>query len=366
MTPAVWHTIHSRGNNMAIATKNQYWNARIRGEDPANPAGANVSDAFTGSGGSASGGAWVITNSTYSIGTDTDTTMVAMLSFTTAPDVGAVLMKLDNGTKKVEVKSKGNLTQLDLVGDTTVTISDLDLGMAEANPVPVLLRLTLDSAHNAKLYTHEIINDTDGNSASYSVAGASGGGGNATFGNTSGSVNWFSVYFSKFGAFNPEELMLSAFAQDTLSRMGLSVVEAIKSCNRPFIKKYVDDSSIVYGYDLSSQMLNRMKTPTVHVIFTNVSSPEFSVLGGSKVEQFYDIAIYVTTKGANYEDSYRMGLNIVGEIFDELYTTTGLSASTDNLESYSMTLDSKMDDDETICVHQLNLSYRRRITMTRR
>ena len=351
---------------MAVANKNQYWNSRLTGENPASPTSTNENDAWSGSGGSASNGAWVTTNSTYAIGTATDSSMVTMFSFNTAPDNGAVLMKLDNGTKKVEVKSKGNLTQLDLVGDTTVTISDLDLGMAEANAVPLLLRLTLDASHNAKLYVHEIINDTDGNAAFYSVAAASGGGGTNAFSNTSGSVNWFTVYFSKYGAFNPEELMLSAFAQDTLPRMGLSIVAAIRSCTRPYIKKYVDNSSIVYGYDLSSQMLNRMKTPTIHVVFTRVSAPEFAALGGSKVNQFYDIAIYVTTKGTNYEDSYRTGLNIMGEVFDELYTTTGLNATTDSLESYDMALDSKMDDDETICVHQLNLSYKRRISMIQR
>jgi hypothetical protein len=350
---------------MSIATKNEYWNSRLTGENPTTTGVRH--DSWSGSGGSASNGAWVTTNSTYTIASATGSSMVVMLSMNTAPDNGAVLMKLDNGTKKVEVKSKGNLTQLDLVGATTVTISDLDLGMAEVNSVPLLLRLTLDASHNAKLYIHEIINDTDGNAAFYSVVGASGGGGGtSSFGNTSGSVNWFSIYFSKFGAFNPEELMLSGFAQDTLSRMGLAIVESIQNCERPFIKKYVNNSSIVYGYDLSSQMLNRMKTPTIHVVFTNVSSPEFAALGGSKIEQFYDIAIYVTTKGANYENSYRTGLNIVGEVFDELYTTTGLQASTDNLESYTMALDSKMDDDETVCVHQLTLTYRRRINMTRR
>ena len=57
---------------------------------------------------------------------------------------------------------------------------------------------------------------------------------------------------------------------------------------------------------------------------------------------------------------------IIGEIFDELYTTTGILATTDNLESYNMELDSKMDDDETICVHHLILTYRRRIKMTHR
>jgi len=351
---------------MAVADKSQFWNARIRGENPATPAGPNVSDAFTGSGGSASGGAWVITNSTYTIGHATGMTMCAMLSFGTAPDAGAVLMTLDNGTKRVQVRSKGNNTQLDLVGATTVVISDLDLNVSEDNSVPVLLRLTMDSAGNAKLYTHEILRDTDGNDAFYSVVGASTSSSTASFGNTSGSVNWFSVYYSKSGAFNPEELMLSDFAQDTLARMGISVVDQLKACNKPFIKKYVQDSAIIFGYDLSSQMLNRISTPSIHVIFGNVSSPSFSALGGATIEQLYEISIYATTKGTNYEEAYRLGLNIIGEVFDELYVNTGLSATTDNLESYTMNLDTKLDDDETVCVHQLNLSYNRRIKMTRR
>ena len=356
---------------MAIATKHQYWNSRLTGEDPTDPVSTNENDAWVlgggGSAGSASGGAWVTTNSTYNIGGSGDSiTMVAMLSFNTAPNTDDVIMRLDTGSKRVEVKSRGNLTELALVGTSTVIITDLDLGMSEENAVPLLLRLTLDATGNAYLYTHEIINDTDGNSAFYSVTANSGSGGNSTFGNTSGSVNWFTVYFSKFGAFNPEELMLSAFAQDTLARMGLTVVETLKNCTRPFIKKYVDDSSIVYGYDLSSQMLNRMKTPTIHIVFTSISSPNFTTLGGAAIEQFYEITAYVTTKGSNYEGAYRLGLNILGEIFDELYTTTGLSASTDNLESFNMQLDSKMDDDETVCVHQINITYKRRIKMTRR
>ena len=89
-------------------------------------------------------------------------------------------------------------------------------------------------------------------------------------------------------------------------------------------------------------------------------------MGGSSIEQLYEIAIYVTTKGTNYEEAYRLGLNIIGEVFDELYVNTGLTATTDNLESYAMNLDTKLDDDETVCVHQLNLSYNRRIKMTRR
>ena len=351
---------------MAVASKNQFFNARIRGEDPANPAGPNVSDAFTGSGGSASDGAWVITNSTYSIGHATSMTMVAMLSYNTAPDSGAVLMTLDNGTKLVQVKSKGNNTQLDLVGATTVTISDLDLNLSEDNSVPLMLRLTMDASGNAKLYTHEILRDTDGNDAFYSVAGASTSSATASFGNTSGSVNWFSVYYSKHGAFNPEELMLSDFAQDTLARMGISVIDTLKESNRPYIKKFVSNSSMIYGYDLSSQMISRIPTPSIHVMFQNISSPSFDALGGSQIEQLYTIGIFVTTKGTNYEDCYRLCLNIMGEVFDELYVNTGLRGTTDSLDSYNMNLDTKLDDDETVCVHELNLTYRRRIKMTRR
>ena len=351
---------------MTVATKKEYWNARLRGEDPSDPAGPNISDAFTGSGGSASNGAWVITNSTYTIGYANAMTMAVMLSFGTAPDAGAVLMTLDNGTKRVQVKSKGNNTQLDLVGATTVTVSDLDLNLSEDNSVPVLLRLTMDASGNAKLYTHEILRDTDGNDAFYSVVGSSTSSTTAAFGNTTGSVNWFSIYYSKFGAFNPEELMLSDFAQDTLARMGIAVIDTLKACNRPYIKKYVDNSSIIFGYDLSSQMISRIPAPFIHVVFSSVASPSFDSLGGSSIEQLYEISVYVTTKGANYEEAYRLGLNIVGEVFDELYINTGLSATTDNLESYNMVLDSKLDDDETVCVHQLNLTYRRRIKMTRR
>ena len=56
----------------------------------------------------------------------------------------------------------------------------------------------------------------------------------------------------------------------------------------------------------------------------------------------------------------------MGEVFDELYVNTGLRGTTDSLDSYNMNLDTKLDDDETVCVHELNLTYRRRIKMTRR
>jgi len=56
----------------------------------------------------------------------------------------------------------------------------------------------------------------------------------------------------------------------------------------------------------------------------------------------------------------------VGEVFDELYTQTGVKATTDSIISYEAKLDSKMDDDETICVHSLTMTYMRRIDMRHR
>ena len=353
---------------MAIATTKEYWNSRLVGASPAS-ADKNIGDVWTldsGSAGSASNGAWVMTNGTWKIGAETSSTVFCMLSVNTVPNNDEVLLSLKNGSKKIEVKSTGNLTSLKLVGATTITISDLDLSMVEDNAVPLTLRLTLDASGNGVLYIHEIINDADGNIGYYTVTGSSASGNGATFGTTSGSVNFHAIYYSKFGVFNPEELMISGFAQDTIARMGLTLVEGLKQSARPFLKTYVKDSSIIYGYDLSSEMLNRISVPSIHVVLNNLNSPEFSSLGGSSIDQYYDANIYVTTKGTNYENAYRLGINIIGEVFDELYTTTGILASTDNLESYNMQLDSKMDDDETVCVHHLILTYRRRIKMTRR
>ena len=115
---------------MAVATKTQYWSSRMTGQDPSALTGT-FNDSWTGSGGSASGGNWVITNGTWSITpTTTAYTMVACIEYTTAPNSGDVLMRLDNGTHRVEVQSTGNNTSLSLVGASTVTVSDLDLSLA--------------------------------------------------------------------------------------------------------------------------------------------------------------------------------------------------------------------------------------------
>jgi len=61
-----------------------------------------------------------------------------------------------------------------------------------------------------------------------------------------------------------------------------------------------------------------------------------------------------------------MGMEICGEVVDEVYTTTGLNGTTDSLEQFQSSFDSKMDDDENFCVHQLTFTYRRRVNMRRR
>jgi hypothetical protein len=352
---------------MAIATKTQYWSSRMRGGDPTSLSGSFNADFTLASGsGSASGGDWVITNGTYSIApTGTANTLVAVLEYTTAPDDDTVLMSIDDGSKRVEVRSTGNNTSLKLVGTTTVTISDLDLAKAEDNPTTLILRLTLDGT-DAKLYTHEIINDDDGTAVFASVTAANTSSTGVMWGNTSGSVKWGAVYYSKFGAFAPDELLLSDFAQDTLARMGIAIVNELKNSDRTYLKTQVDDSSIVYGYDLSMNRISRMSPPFIHVLVEGIESPTFDTLGGTKVRQEYDVRVLVTTRGTNYEDAYRSGLNIVGEVFDQLYTNTGVLATTDSIIAYNADLDVKLDDDDTVCTHQLTFTYQRLIDMRHR
>ena len=347
---------------MGIASTKQIWNTRMRGGDPASADGLS----FSGSGGSANGNYWAISNSSYSVSGGTANTMVASFIFDTAPDSADPILVIDDGTKRVEVRSKGNGTGLDLVGTTTVTISDLDMLQTEDDAVPLVLRLSMDSSGSAKLYVYDILRNAEGNDAFYSVTGSASSSAGVKFGNTSGSVRWGSVYVTTNGAFNPEELMTSDFAQDALARMGLSVVEQIKDSDRMYLKTQVADSSIVYGYDLSSQMRNRLSTPTVHVVLRGLGNGEFETLGGSTITQDYSVEIFVTTRDSNYEQAYRSGMNILGEIFDELYTNTGLRGTTDSITGFQTSFDTRLDADETVCVHTLTLEYIRRINMTHR
>ena len=46
--------------------------------------------------------------------------------------------------------------------------------------------------------------------------------------------------------------------------------------------------------------------------------------------------------------------------------TTGLNGTTDSLVSYDIEFNSKMDDDDVVCVHVLTMRYMRRLNMLHR
>jgi hypothetical protein len=359
---------------MAIATTTQFWTNRMTGENPTDLAGDGQTNWGTAVSGTASAvnNNWVITANTYYSLTPTTNayTMIALITFSDSgaiPSNGAVLMSLDNGTKKVEVRSKGNTSKLDLVGATTATTRDLDLDASEGDDsVPVLLRLTLDASGNAKLYMREIIEDDDGATNYISVAGASGSSKEAKWGNSSGTVTWHSLYYTDEGAFDPDEMSMSDWTTNTFLQMGLATVQLLKDSTKPLLKTHVHDSSIVYGYDMSSDMVARCAPPAIYVILDGLNVPEFVTLGATRAEHEYVIKIFVVTRGTGYRDSYRMGLDLCGEIFDEIFKNTGLNGTTDSLISYDLELDQRMDADEIICVHELSFTYMRRINMLHR
>ena len=218
----------------------------------------------SGSGGSVVSGDYVITNQTFSISPSiTDATIVACFAYTAAPNNGEVLMALDTGTHRVEVQATGDSQTLKIVGTSTVTTRNLDLAKADTfDPVPLIARLTLDSSGKARLYLREQVSDGLGANSYYEVTGSSSTSESIKWGNTTGTVKWANVFVSTFGAFSPDEMATSPFVTDTLIRMGLGVVQTLKDSKRFYLKNFVSDSSIVYGYDISSQMISA--SPTVH------------------------------------------------------------------------------------------------------
>jgi len=362
---------------MSIATTTEYWTSRMNGGDPSSLTEFgqdNTSFSLTGTGsdGSAVGGAWQIANAGsgqyWSVTpTTNDYTIVACFKFTGTPTDNTVLMELDNGTHKAQVKAAGDLQTLKLVGATTVTKTDLDLGQADSfDSVPIMIRLTLTSAGVATMYCREIIEDDTGATNYLQVTGASGSSKTIKWGNDSGTVLWNNVYVSTFGAYSPDELSTSPFVTDSLMRMALSIVELLQNSKRFYLKNQVGDASILYGYDISSQMISRIPQPSVHVILRKLDSPDFTSLGGTRIEQNYTVIIFITTRGTDYKNAYRMGLEIAGDCFDELYTNTGLKGNTDSLTNYEINFDTKMDNDEVVCVHRLEITYMRRLNMLHR
>ena len=358
--------------NMAVATKGQFWTSRVNGEDPESPIQPHHNLEFdkTGTGGAIDGTYWKITGSQYYSVTPTTTDYTLLVGVyysdtTNIPTDGTTLMRLDNGTKSVEVQSNGTATGLKLVGATTVTILNLDLTMVEEIPYISILRLTLTSAGAAVLYVHESLHDEMGEDLFYSVTGASGSSKIIKWGSDDGTTRWGSTYATTHGAFSPDELAQSAFYQQTLNDLGMALRNLLRDSRRLNLKS-LDDSKIMYGFDLSSAMIVRVAPPTIHILVAGIESPNWAALSGTSVEQEYDVQFFITTKGTDYENAYRFGLRIMGEVFDEVYTSTGLNATTDSVIGYGASFDSKLDSDEQICVHRLTFKYMRREKMLMR
>lgn len=347
---------------MTIAQTTDYWTSRFNGTDPTVSENLNEGFTATGSGGVVSGDYWKVTDQILTITPTTNAyTLLACFYYNTAPANGHVIMKLDNGSASVEVQVNNN--KFDLVGATTV--STIDLNPADTSEVPVILRLTLTGT-TAKLYVREIVTDLEGADHFISVTGSASSSRKIQWGNTDGDIMWGNVYATTDGAFSPEEMSPSAWTSDTLLRLGLSMVEQLKNSKRLYLKNYVDDSSIVYGYDLSSEMVSRIRPPSIHIVIQNISSPETLSLGGAIADLSYTLSVFITTQAADYKESYILGSEIAGEVFDELYTQTGLNGTTDAIDTFNATLDTRRDSDEVICVHQLVFVYRRRTNLRKR
>lgn len=347
---------------MTVSDKTNFWQLRTDGYDPATTTQNElIAWSKTGSGGSASNGNWVVTSQTM-INTPLSTayTLWAMLQYNTTPNENELIMELSNGSKKVELRTSGS-TGLRLVGDTTKVLSGLDL-LNE----PTILRLTIDSEGVAKLYLFEIVEDDDAIQSYISVVGANNSLKKIAWGNHSGSVNWMNVYATHDGAFSPDEMSPTPFVNDVLIRNGLKFVETLRNSQRPYLKAFVDNSAIRYGYDISTSMISRVAAPSIHVLTKTVNAPEIDTLGGHRLMQDSRVEIFILTRGTNYKNAYRRCLDITADVFDEIMTNLGLDFNNDAILSYTITLDTKMDDDESVCVHQLAFDVARRTHLQRR
>ena len=360
---------------MSVSKQNDYWTARLNGQDPLNPIGDNNSAWILSAGdagdGVSSNGYWRVSSASGGqswkqtvVDDDNSLTMIAAIHIESVANNNEVLMALDNGSHRIEVQSDGTFNKLKLVGATTTTSDTLDLAMLDDEAIPCVLRLTLDSSGNARLYMGEIIEDDDANTHYLEVTGKSSSAQGAFFGTTTGIVDFYSVYFTPHGSYSPDEMDMSDFISHSILRTGMKVVEVLRNSNRLLLKTHVRPSGVRYGYDLSSNsMINRYPTPSVHVMIQKTNSPDFLTLAGTRTDQQYDVMVFVTTKGTNYENAYRLGASILGEVFDELYTSTGLQAGVDSLINYDAKFDTKIDDDETVCIHTMTLTYMKKIRM---
>lgn len=362
---------------MAVSKITDYWTSRLDGNDPSSPVGMN-NEQFTGTGGGTPGAAdglnWRINsengNGDYTLYPTTENyTLWVSFSYPDSNDIptdGTSLAKLQIASHRFDIQSDGTKTGLKVVGATTTTFSGLDLCMEEDDAIPTVIRITMDSTGQANAYLFDIIEDDDGTTLSKTMtAEAVSGTPSIIWGNANGDVLWYAVYATTMGAFNPDEMVTSNYSNVTLIQTAFGIIDVLKEARSYNLKNVVRPDAIRYGYDISSNMAVRY-SPAVHVLIRRVDSPDMYSLSGTSAEYFFQVEVYVVTKGTDYKNCYRQGLEILGECLDELYSKTGLKGSTDSLIGHDARLDSRLDPDDQVCVHTLNLRYMRRVDLSKR
>jgi hypothetical protein len=362
---------------MTVSKTTDYWTSRLDGNNPNEPVGMNNEQFAGGNIGQADGLNWRIGNGGavgyYTLTPTTDEyTLWISFSYPDAsniPNPGVTLASLNNGTDEVILKSNGDATSLRLIGagGLTTMIEGLDLTMSEDDAIPTVIRLTLSSSGIAKAYVYDIIEDDDGNDLTKTINAYNTNTGNKSivWGNGGGDVKWYAIYATTMGAFTPDEMVTSNYSNVTLIQTAFGIIDVLKTARSYNLKNVVKPSGILYGYDLSSNMAVR-QTPAVHVLIRRVDSPDMYSLAGTSAEYFFQVEVYVVTKGTDYRNAYRKGMAIIGECLDELYSKTGLKGSSDSLIGHDARLDTRLDPDDQICVHVLNLRYMRRVDLSKR
>ena len=130
---------------------------------------------------------------------------------------------------------------------------------ASFEPTPLMVRLTLAADGSAKLYIREIIEDDNGADLFLSGTGATGSSSQSSGATPTVMRN---NVCERHGSVQPGRDVHLAVQTDSLLRMGMSMVQRLKDSKRFFLKNYVDDSSIVYGFDISGHDFTHR--PTLH------------------------------------------------------------------------------------------------------
>lgn len=353
---------------MAVARTTDIWTTRMDGGDPTSLPGMNNKN-FSGSAGVASGLNWKITGGGgyYTLtSTANPLTGYVALSYTGAiPADNTVLFQMSNGSHRISILSTGDANSLKFVGATTQTFTGLDLTMADENAMPTIIRTTIAADGTAKAYLFDIIEDDSGTVLSKTLTADSNVSTDIKFGTDDGEVTFHTVYISENGAFDPDEMALSDYTTATLVQTAFGIINLLRDSRRLMLKSVVGSDAINYGYDLSSNMASRFN-PSIHVLLRRIDSPEGYALAGASAEYLFTVELYFVVKGTDYRSSYRLGMDLAGEALDEIYGHTGLKGTTDSLIGHDLRLDSRLDPDDSVCIHTLSLRYMRRLDHTKR